>query len=223
VYGLILIALISLPLGRLGREEGGEGAKLRGLAANPAWWLGFLLLFLYVGAELGISNWSAEFFVRVFGSSVELGALTVSLFWFGLVAGRLGFPLLLPHAKAERLLVALAVFFAVSVGLMLAAGVAGRAALPLGLVAVALAGLGASCIYPSGITLVGAAFPAGQSTAIGFAATGGGIGAFVFPFAMSAISGGVGLVAGFAFYAGLTILTAAAAMGLVAATRRPRG
>ena len=221
VYALILIALVALPLGRLGKEEGGGGAKLGGLSANPAWWLGFLLLFLYVGAELGISNWSAVFFVKVFGSTVELGALTVSLFWFGLVAGRLGFPLILPHVKAERLLVGLAIFFALSVGLVLAAGVAGKAALPLGLVAVALAGLGASCIYPSGITLVGAAFPVGQSTAIGFAATGGGIGAFVFPFAMSAISGGLGLVTGFAFYAGLTILTAAAATGLAAVTRRP--
>jgi fucose permease len=219
VYALILVALLALPLGRLGREEGGEGARLGGLAANPAWWLGFLLLFVYVGAELGITNWSAEFFVKVFGSSVELGALTVSLFWFGLVAGRLGFPLIFPHAKTERLLIALAVFFALSVGLILAAGVAGTAALPLGLVAVALAGLGASCVYPSGITLVGAAFPAGQSTAIGFAATGGGIGAFIFPFVMSAISGGLGLVAGFAFYAGLAILTAAAATGLAAVTR----
>ncbi|MDA8411490.1 MAG: MFS transporter [Treponema sp.] len=221
VYGLILVALLALPLGRLGREEGGEGARLGGLAANPAWWLGFLLLFVYVGAELGITNWSAEFFVKIFGSSAELGALTVSLFWFGLVAGRLGFPLILPRARTERLLIVLAIFFAISVGLMLASGVAGKAALPLGLVAVAFAGLGASCIYPSAITLVGAAFPAGQSTAIGFAATGGGIGAFVFPFAMSAISGGVGLVAGFAFYAGLTILTAAAAAGLAAVTRRP--
>lgn len=220
LYGLILIALILLPLGRLGREKGGEGTKLRGLAANPAWWLGFLLLFFYVGTELGISNWSSEFFVKVFGSSVELGALTVSLFWFGLVAGRLGFPLILPRARTERLLLVLAVLFAVSVGLMLAAGSAGKAALPLGLAAVALAGLGASCVYPSGITLVSVAFPLGQSTAIGFAATGGGLGAFVFPFAMSAISGRAGLVAGFAFYALLAILTAATATGLAAVTRK---
>ena len=219
VYVLIFIAATVLPLGILGRENSSSASRLRGLAARPAWWMGFLLLFLYVGAEMGISNWSAEFFVKTFGSGIEVGAMTVSLFWSGLVAGRLGFPLLLPRARTDRLIIVLATGFAVSMGLILAAGALGRPALPLGLAAIALAGLGASCVYPSGVTLVGAAFPEGQASALGFASTGGGIGAFVFPFAMSAISGRSGLIAGFAFFAGLAILTAAAAVGLSATSR----
>ena len=219
VYGIIFVVILALPLSRLGIEERVSASRLRGLAGHPAFWLGFALMFLYVGAELGISNWSAEFFVKVFGSSVEVGAMTVSLFWFGLVAGRIGFPLLLPRARTDRLLVVLAIGFALAVGLILAAGVAGKAALVLGLVAVVLAGLGASCVYPSGMTLVGVAFPEGKAPALGFASTGGGIGAFAFPFAMSAIAGAWGLVVGFAFYAALAALAAASAVGLASVSR----
>ncbi|HUX37197.1 MAG TPA: MFS transporter, partial [Rectinemataceae bacterium] len=74
VYALIFIAMLALPFGRLGREEVASSSRLGGFAARPAFWLGFALMFLYVGAELGISNWSAEFFVKVFGSGVEVGA-----------------------------------------------------------------------------------------------------------------------------------------------------
>ena len=64
------------------------------------------------------------------------------------------------------------------------------------------------------MTLAGQAFPNHQGPAIGFAATGGAVGCFVFPFAMSGISSGAGLVAGFGFYALIAILGAAAAIAL---------
>lgn len=220
VYGLVFLVVFFLPFGRLGTEADSKAGGFRLVARRPAFWLGFALLFLYVGAEMGISNWSAEYFVKIFGAGPELGALTVSLFWLGLVGGRIGLPLLLPRTRPDRLVVVLGLVFALAVGLLLATGVAGGRALPLGLVAVTLAGLGASCIYPSGISLVGAAFPEGQATALGFASTGGGVGAFLFPYAMSGIASAAGLVAGFAFYAGLAALTAGAALGLAALSRR---
>lgn len=49
----------------------------------------------------------------------------------------------------------------------------------IGRVLVFFAGLGCSIYYPAVITLLGKCFPHAQSQAIGFAATGGGIGAFV--------------------------------------------
>jgi MFS family permease len=64
-----------------------------------------------------------------------------------------------------------------------------------------LAGLGCSIYYPTVMTLVGECFPRAQSQAVGFAATGGGIGSFVFPFLMSSIAQNWGIRAGFATYA----------------------
>ena len=75
-----------------------------------------------------------------------------------------------------------------------------------------LAGLGCSIYYPTVMTLVGKCFPLAQSQAVGFAATGGGIGSFLFPFLMSSIAQSWGILAGFATYgvfaAGMTIVAA---------------
>ncbi len=219
LFLLLLGATLFLPFGPLGKDSGTEAHHFKGLTRSPAYWLGFVALFLYVGAEIGISNWCAEFFVRTFNTSVGTGALVVSLFWAGVLAGRLGFPILLPRADSGRLMVILSVAFALSAGLVLAAGLAGPRALILGFFAVAAAGLGASCIYPSVMTLVGSAFPATQGPAMSFATTGGSVGAFVFPFAMSGISSWAGLTAGFAFYAGIAALAAAASFALAATVR----
>ena len=60
--------------------------------------------------------------------------------------------------------------------------------------------------------------------AIGFAATGGGVGSFVFPLLMSALSQGWGIRAGFATYAVFAVAMTLAAAGLVlsAVKRRKR-
>ena len=63
-----------------------------------------------------------------------------------------------------------------------------------------LAGLGCSIYDPTVMTLVGECFPLSQSQVVGFAATGGGIGSFVFPFLMSSIAQDWGIRAGFATY-----------------------
>ena len=71
--------------------------------------------------------------------------------------------------------------------------------------------------------LLGNCFPQAQSQAIGFAATGGGVGAFVFPFLMSALADGWGIRIGFAIYAVFGVAMTLAAIGLArAATGRKR-
>jgi fucose permease len=219
LFALMLLAAAFLPFKPLGNDEPSSSHAMKGMSRSPAYWLGFFVLFLYVGAELGISNWTAEYFVRIFGSSAAAGAAVVSLFWAGLLAGRLGIPFLLPRARPERLLVTLSIAFALATGLLYAAGMAGLPALPLGLVAVAAAGLGASCIYPSVMSLLGDAFPDSTAPALGFATTGGSMGAFIFPLIMSGIAGGAGLEAGFAFYAVIAVLCAALSFSLAAAVR----
>ena len=192
------------------------------LTAHPAYWLSFLALFFYVGVELGVSNWLAEYFVAVFAYPPEDSALLVSLFWVGLLAGRFGVPMLYHGERQDRLLVGFSALSTLAIGGLSLLGFLPIMALShwLGLGLVFLAGLGSSIFYPAVITLLGACFARAQSQAIGFAAMGGGVGAFVFPFMMSALSQGWGIRAGFATYAVFGVAMTAAALGLSIAARR---
>jgi fucose permease len=128
--------------------------------------------------------------------------MLVSLFWMGLLAGRFGVPLLYKGSHPDALLVGLSALATVSIALLMLLGYATHNAITndIGKGLVFLAGLGCSIYYPTVMTLLGKCFPHAQSQAIGFAATGGGIGSFIFPFLMSSVAQNWGIRAGFATY-----------------------
>jgi fucose permease len=194
--------------------EAGETA--RQLTTHPAYYLSFLALFFYVGVELGISNWVAQYFVAVFDYPAKQSALLVSLFWAGLLAGRFGVPLLYHGVRQDLMLIGFSMLAAVTIAVLSLLGfvAAGPYVQPVAMAMVLLAGLGSSIFYPAVITLLGNCFPQAQSQAIGFAATGGGVGAFVFPFLMSALADGWGIRIGFATYAVFGVVMTLAAIGL---------
>ena len=193
-----------------------SGPVAQRLSTHPAYYLSFLALFFYVGVELGVSNWVAQYFVAVFDYPVSQSALLVSLFWVGLLAGRFGVPLLYQGPRQDVLLLGFSALATVAIAALSLLSFAATAPftqlLAMGLVL--LSGLGCSIFYPAVITILGNCFPNAQSQAIGFAATGGGIGAFVFPFLMSALAQGWGIRAGFATYAVFGIAMTLAALGL---------
>jgi len=219
---IVLMGLIAMPLAAHQVAEH-EDTPAR-LSANPAYWLSFFALFLYVGVELGVSNWVAEYFVSVFAYSPAASAMLVSLFWAGLLAGRFGVPIPYKGDRQDLVLVWFSATAMLSVLLLSALGFTTPGAITseLGQVLVFFAGLGCSIYYPAIITLLGKCFPHAQSQAIGFAATGGGIGAFVFPFFMSAMSQHWGIRIGFATYGVFAIaMTAiAASLAIVAAKEK---
>ena len=96
LFAILGIALAAMPFSRLGRVESGAKDREPGarIARGPAYYLGFVCLLLYVGTEIGISNWIAEYFVRIFSADPAFAPLAVSLFWTGLLAGRFGVPAL---------------------------------------------------------------------------------------------------------------------------------
>ena len=218
----------SAPEAGKGSSDGTSCSATKPLASHPAYWLAFGALFVYVGVELGVSNWVAEYFVRVFELSSAASALLVSLFWAGLLAGRFGVPLLY-RGHQDALLVPLAVLATVAIGgltlvgyLPATFGLSLGVATQFGRVLVVLAGLGCSIYYPAIISLLGEFFPHEQSRAIGFAASGGGIGAFLFPFAMSAMADQWGIRAGFGAYAAFALVMSIAALGMASMIRRHR-
>ncbi len=186
---------------------------------HPAYYLSFLALFLYVGVELGVSNWVAQYFVAVFDYQATESALLVSLFWVGVLAGRFGVPLLYHGLRQDMLLIGFSLLATITIAVLSLLGfvASGPFVQYIAMAMVLLSGLGCSIFYPAVITLLGNCFPRAQSQAIGFAATGGGVGAFVFPFQMTALADGWGIRIGFATYAVFGVAMTLAAIGLARA------
>lgn len=216
VLGLLAVMMWFINLPKIRHPVANVGEASERLSANPAYWLSFVALFLYVGVELGVSNWIAEYFVAAFAYSAAAGALLVSLFWAGLLVGRFGVPLLYTGSRQDAMLVGFSVLATVSIALLTLLGHMVTTPLTVNLAQglVFLAGLGCSIYYPVVITMLGKCFPHAQSQAIGFAATGGGIGSFVFPFIMSTIAQNWGIRAGFATYGLFAIAMTVAGYGL---------
>ncbi len=221
IFAALAVAIALIPM-NLTAQDDGLGANPQRLSAHPAYWLSFLALFFYVGVELGVSNWVAEYFVKVFATPAAESALLVSLFWAGLLAGRFGVPLMYHGTRQDLVLLGSSALATLSiVGLsLLGFAPQGDFTHVIGLSLVFLSGLGCSVYYPAVITFLGNCFPQAQSQAIGFAATGGGVGAFLFPFAMSALAQGWGIRVGFATYAVFGIAMTGAALGLSLAARK---
>lgn len=218
LLSLLMGGILSfLPFSRLGGEsaESGDKPRIIELLKHPLLILSFLILFLYVGTELGVTAWVAEYFVKILSTSASVGAYMVSIFWLGLLIGRLGVSGYRGYRQAELLFVlastcTLALLFAVLVKGPWLAG--------LGFF---LSGLGYSAIYPVVMALVGKHFKRGQGVVVGFASTGGGIGAFAFPFLMAAISDKFGIHRGFFFYIALDVLMVALTCAVIWQTRIP--
>ncbi len=225
LFALLLVSVFFLPFERLAEKAAAASDSSVGRPASAAdgrsaYWFGFFSLFLYVGVEMGVSNWIAEYFVAAFGASPAAGSFAVSLFWAGLLAGRLGVPALYKGNRRDTLLLGAAALMAVSVAALAAIGYAAPSALVLAAAFAFLSGLGCSVVYPTVMVFVGGAFPGAQSQAIAFAAAGGGIGAFAFPFVMANVAAGWGIRTGFAAYAVFSFAVVVACAGLVRSARR---
>jgi fucose permease len=212
IFVLLAVMMAFAGLPSVQRNAAAHDEISERLSANPAYWLSFFALFLYLGVELGVSNWVAEYFVVVFAYAPEASAMLVSLFWLGVLVGRFGVPLLDKGSRPEVALVGLSALATASIALLMLLGYAPPSAIAadVGRGCLFLAGLGCSIYYPGVMTLLGKCFPQAQSQAVGFAATGGGIGSFIFPFLMSSIAQNWGIRAGFATYgvfaAGMTLV-----------------
>ena len=178
-------------------------------------YLAFLLSLLYVGIESGISSWAAQYAVAEFGFEARAASFTVSLFWAGLLVGRVAIPLLARRVPLPLQLVVLGAGQALSV-LLLALLRSPAWLYPL----VLLSGLSFSSFFPLTMTIVGQRLRENQTVGLGLVSTGGGVGQFGFPFAMALIADRFGLRSGFLFFAALGLLLVAGCLGVLRETAR---
>ncbi|MBE3130794.1 MAG: MFS transporter, partial [Acidobacteria bacterium] len=184
-----------------------------GLAKEPLLLLFTAVIILYVGSELGVTNWASEYFVRILGAPASTAAFAVSALWIGLLAGRSLLSLAYHGTRQEIVLLVLSL---VCAGCLLGfLAVSGSAA---GLAIVIVLGMGYSGIYPLIMTLTGRAFK--SSAAVGIVTTGAGLGSFSFPFLLAGIAERLGLRTGFLMLAVLPLGIAVIAVILI--RRLPR-
>lgn len=72
--------------------------------------------------------------------------------------------------------------------------------------------MGFAVVYPVVVVLAGQHFDKDQGLVIGAIATSGRVGAFFFPFAMSALAEGIGIERAFWFYAAISLTMVLAAV-----------
>jgi fucose permease len=183
------------------------------LAREPLVLLLAAAMFIYVGSELGLSSWTSEYFVKVLGAPVTMGALSLSALWVGLMCGRLAISFGYRGTRHEVILLILGVLCTLGLaGILLFRG---QAAV---MVLVFVTGLGYSGVYPLLITLVGRHHRSG--VAVGAVTTGAGIGSLLFPLLMAVIAQRFGLRSGFLFYLGLDAAFLVLSLVVIRAVRR---
>jgi len=143
--------------------------------------------FFYAGAETTLNVWLPKFQIDVFGAGDTWASLSVTLFWMGLVAGRLiVMPLTSRYSPARLLLICACILAVFCVVMATAPTQAAALVLSVG------AGLGASASYG----LIGSyagRFPEWQSAVASSAfILAGGLGSVVFPYLMGPIADAAG-------------------------------
>jgi len=164
--------------------------------------------FAYVGIEAAMIVFAIPYAEHV-GLPDEQGRLAISVFWLGLLAGRLAV-LGRSGAPAERTLRVAGLLSAVLIlgGITFAPE---RVELLFGLV-----GFSLGAVYPVVIALAGQRFPHARGSAAGFAAGAGALGGFAIPWITGALGDAIGISIAIASLAVWSLLIA-----LSAATPRP--
>jgi FHS family glucose/mannose:H+ symporter-like MFS transporter len=183
--GVVFLPLLDVP----GRQNVRPMQFRQVLGFNPRLLLGIMVAgFMYVGAEMTINVWLPKFQIEIFGGGDTLAGFAVTLFWVGMIAGRLAGIRLTRRFAPARLLLFLAYTLAVFVVAVAFAPSQGAS-----LVLSVGAGLGASASYG----LIGSyagRFPGWQSAvATSLFILSGGVGSITFPYLMGPLAS----VAGF--------------------------
>ena len=186
---LSALTVVFLPLLDVCDRQNVRGTQFRQVIAyNPLLLLGIATAgFFYVGAEMTMNIWLPKFQIDVFGGSETLASFAVTLFWVGLIVGRLTIMTLTRRFSPARLLLVCSCTLA-----LFAVAVAFAPSQAASLVLTVGAGLGASASYG----LIGSyagRLPGWQSAvATSMFILSGTIGSITFPYLMGPLASAAG-------------------------------
>src|SRR5215472_3924402 len=180
--------------------------NLRALLVHPLIWAISAVLFLYVGAEVGIGAWLYSYLRRAaVPLAIATASAAVSVYWAGLIVGRLLGGAIAHRISARRLAAIGGIVSAMSLLAFLGTSSVPMLAYPV----VALIGFGFGPIFPNMIAVGAERFPARVATMTSIVAAGAALGGVALPWAMGVMlvtrgpfaSIGTGLVATIAMLA----------------------
>ena len=175
------------------------------LASDGGFLLLCLTLFLYVCGEMGCASWVSAFVEREQGLPKSLAALTATLFWGGMLLGRIAY---LRLTMTVKLTVLLKICALLAMG-FIGAGIAA----PEGWQSMALFGLGGmalSGLWPTIVAVGGQWYAKYGATGTGVLVAIGGLGVITMPYLIGLLSESLGLRT--AMYFDLPALLAVAAL-----------
>ncbi len=146
-----------------------------------------VLLFTYVGAEVGFSSWLVTQLTKVALSTAAIGTVATSIFWAGLTTGRaLAGPMLRRLTDLQLLMLSV---------LILASGVCLMLAMPsvetVGLISAFVVGTGCGPIFPTGLGIFSSTYPGPRNAASGALIACASSGAVAFPWLQGKIGAGL--------------------------------
>ena len=210
----MLAAILIVTPRMASRPVEGEKHELRALLIHPLIWAIAAVLFLYVGAEVGVGAWLYSYLRHAtVPVAVSVASAGVSVYWAGLIGGRL-IGGVLAHRVPPRRLAAIGslVSAAALASLILTASVP-MLAFPI----VALVGIGFGPIFPNMIAAGAERFPARVASMTSIVAGGAALGGVALPWLMGVmlVASGRNSSIGVALAATLVMLTVLAALDFV--------
>lgn len=189
------------------RGPGDAAPPARGALLSPALLALGAIAFAYVGIENGLTLFAVPWATAGLGEGEDSGRAGISVFWFGLLVGRLA---LVPQRRP------------LGAGLLSVCGFAGAAFICAGsafgvfslTLVMGLAGLALGPVYPVMISLAGQRFPHAAGTAAGLVGGAGALGGFFLPWITGAIGDRAGIVIAVALLGAWSLVIGAAALAL---------
>lgn len=181
---LVAVYQIAVPMPAPTGGSGSIFTQAGPLLGAPILYLLGLFLFLYVSCEVGVWNWLTRHLIaQGVPESKALNILSLG-FALGLLVGRLAASQILINVPAVKVLLIASIAMAITTFLMLKTSKPMSAA-----IIVFIAGLAMAPVFPTTLSLAGAAFPKLPGTAIGIVITCGWAGLAVSSRIIGAIAG----------------------------------
>jgi fucose permease len=146
-----------------------------------------LLLFTYVGAEVGYSSWLVTQLTKVALSSAAIATVATSVFWAGLTSGRALATPILRHITDLQLLILSIVTLGFGVSLILAM----PTSTAIGIISAFIVGLGCGPVFPTAFAIFSNTYPGPRNVASGLVIAAANNGAVVFPWLQGKIGAGL--------------------------------
>jgi fucose permease len=222
IGGAVVSATIGAALWMTPRVEFARGIEgkenLRAMLVHPLIWAISAVLFLYVGAEVGIGAWLFSYLRRAaVPLAIPTASAAVSVYWAGLIVGRLLSGAIAHRIRARRLAAIGAIVSAMSL-----LAFVGTSSMPiLAYPVVALIGFGFGPIFPNMIAVGAQRFPARVASVTSIVAGGAALGGVALPWAMGVMLVTRGRVASIGTALVATIAMLGVLIGLDLLEKRP--